>query len=120
MPARKPGSGKNDEFKKEIRKEVALIKEELEYIRKHVDKLWECSGESVERIQDLEIQVNFLTRMLMLLCEGPLGLNQKALHIFIKRAEKELLRDDQVSRLEDLFRLEQNPRKDKEGDSSSS
>jgi hypothetical protein len=82
------------------------IPAELMYLKKHVDKLWEYSTQAGDRLQDLEIQVNLLTRLLTTLCLENMGIRLSALRKLIRRIEKEAVADSQVSELEKWFRLE--------------
>ena len=58
-----------------------------------------------ERIQDLEIHVNLLTRLLTTLCVEKFGMRIGVLKRLIKRIEKEAIRDSQISHLEALYKL---------------
>ncbi len=104
-------------LQEEFRKEDKLLRENLDYIKKHVDKLWEYATDAKDRLQDLEIQVNLITRLLTTLCLEVLRMKPKALRRMIKRVEEEAVADSQVMHLEELFRLESREKKEekKEG-----
>lgn len=97
-------------LKEELRKENKVLHEGMDYIRKHLDKLWEYATEGRERLQDLEIQVNLLTRLLTALALQTLKMKPKALRRMIKQVEEEAVADSQVKHLEELFRMEAHDR----------
>ena len=111
MPARKkkvrPKAKKESRHSSEEfwRKDKALH-DALEYNKKHVDKLWEYATEARERLQDLEIQVNLITRLLTTLCLDVLHIKPKMLRRLIKKVEEEAVADSEVMHLEELFKLE--------------
>lgn len=110
---RKPRHQDLAHLQEEFRKEDKLLHESLDYIKKHVDKLWEYTADTKDRLQDLEIQVNLITRLLTALCLEVLRMKPKALRRMIKHIEEEAIADSQVMHLEELFRLE--PKEKKEG-----
>lgn len=116
MPRRKkrPGAPELAGLKEELRKEDKLLHEHLNYVKKHLDKLWEYATDAKDRLQDLEIQVNLLTRLVTTLCLEVLKINPKALSRLIKKVEKEAIADSQVMHLEELFRLEHPSKKEDE------
>ena len=69
-----------------------------------------------ERIQDIEIHVNLLTRLLTTLCVEKFGMRIGVLKRLIKRIEKEAIRDSQILHLETLYKM--SPPFDKKGHSS--
>lgn len=84
---------------------------DLDYIRKHLDKLWEQAQEASERLQDIEVHVNLLTRLFTALCIEKLGMRIGVLKRMIKKIEKEVIRDSQIYHLESLYQLSTNPSK---------
>ena len=90
----------------EVFKEVQELHHEVEYIRKHLDKLWEHVSVTNERLQDLEIQVNLLGRLITLICIEQLGIKLKSFKQLVRRIESETVADLQVHHLEELYRLE--------------
>ena len=78
---------------------------EVDYLKKHVDKLWEHAQEASERLQDIEVHVNLLTRLLTALCMEKLGMRLGVLKRMIKKIEKEAIRDTQIHHLESLYKL---------------
>lgn len=84
---------------------------EIEYLKKHLDKLWERAEEASERLQDIEVHVNLLTRLFTALCVEKLGMRIGVLKRLIKKIEKEVIRDTQIYHLESLFKLHHHPSK---------
>ena len=87
---------------------------EFAHVRKHIEKLWEIVESSEERLQDIEIHLNLLTRLLTTLCVEKFGMRVGVLKRLIKRIEKEAIRDSQIMHLESLYKLphtrkEENP-----------
>ncbi len=78
---------------------------EIERINKHIDKIWEFIERSEERLQDIEIHVNLLTRLLTTICIEKFGMRIGVLKRLIKRIEKEAIRDSQIMHLESLYKL---------------
>ena len=75
--------------KKRHSREYAL-RSDIVYIKKHLDKLWERSQEAQERLQDMEVHVGLLTRLVTTLCVEKLGMRLGVLKRMIKRIEKEV------------------------------
>ncbi len=90
----------------EMRREFRLVQEEARYIKKHLDKIWEYVAESSERIQDLEIQVNLLSRLFSTLAIEKVGMRLSDLRKLVRRIEKEAIDEYQIRHLEDLYKLE--------------
>ncbi len=82
---------------------------EMEYLKKHLDKLWEHAQETSERLQDIEVHVNLLTRLITALCVEKLGMRIGVLKRLIKKIEKEAIRDSQIHQLESLYELPHEP-----------
>lgn len=68
-----------------------------------------------DRIQDLEIHINLLTRLLTTLCVEKFGMRVGVLKRLIKRIEKEAIRDSQILHLESLYKLSLRPGKGTSG-----
>lgn len=98
---------KPDEFKKEI----AVLNSEIKYNRKHFDKIWENISETKERLQSLELHMNFNTRLLSIICSDKLGITNKEIIGLVKRIKKETEQEIQVRILEDLFKKKSRKRK---------
>lgn len=64
-----------------------------------------------ERLQDVEIHVNLLTRLLTTLCIEKFGMRVGVLKRLIKRIEKEAIRDSQILHLESLYKMSSTPPK---------
>ena len=98
-----------------IRKQLALITSEVEYEKKHRDKLWEKVAELSERMQEAEVQINVNTRLLTYVCIEELGISTTRIRKLLRRIEKETKEDQQIVMLEELFRKKSRPRKDRSG-----
>ena len=88
-----------------------LIKDSLAFhtefaeIRKKMERLGGDAQKLEERLQDLEIHANLLTRLLTTLCIEKFGMRVGVLKRLIKRIEKEAIRDSQILHLESLYKL---------------
>ena len=82
---------------------------ELDYLKKHLEKLWEHRQDASERLQDIEVHLNLLTRLLTSLCVEKLGMRLGVLKRMIKKIEKEAIRDSQIHHLESLYQLPHSP-----------
>ena len=82
-------------------------------LQNRVNKLSEDFQKSDERIQDIEIHLNLLTRLLTTLCVEKFGMRIGVLKRLIKRIEKEAIRDSQILHLETLYKM--SPPSDKKG-----
>ncbi len=89
-------------------------------LKKQVDKLTQDGQKMEERLQDVEIHVHLLTRLLTTLCIEKFGMRMGVLKRLIKRIEKEAIRDSQVLHLEYLYKLPLNPEKKNQYPNSSS
>jgi hypothetical protein len=78
---------------------------DIAHLKKQIQKLLEQTTKADERIQDLEIHVNLLTRLLTTLCVEKFGMRIGVLKRLIKRIEKEAIRDSQISHLEALYKM---------------
>ena len=84
---------------------------ELEYLKKHLDKLWEHAQDAAERLQDIEVHLNLLTRLFTTVCIEKLGMRIGVLKRMVKKIEKEAIRDTQIYHLESLYKLTHHPTK---------
>lgn len=84
---------------------------ELEYLKKHLDKLWEHAQDAGDRLQDIEVHMNLLTRLLTAICVEKLGMRVGVLKRMVKKIEKEVIRDTQIHHLESLYNLPESPSK---------
>ena len=87
------------------------VEAEIEYFKKHLDKLWEHTQEASERLQDIEVHLNLLTRLLTAVCVEKLGMRIGVLKRMVKKIEKEAIRDTQIYHLESLYNLTHRPSK---------
>ncbi len=83
------------------------VQNEIEKILKHLSKFHEFSNDAGERLEDLEIHISLLTRLMTTLCIEKLGMKVGVLKRMIKRIEKEAVRDSQIMHLESLYNLPQ-------------
>lgn len=88
-----------------IEGDTLTVRAELDHLKKHVERLWEQAEKSEERLQDIEIHVNLLTRLLTTICVEKFGMRVGVLKRLIKRVEKEAIRDSQILHLESLYKL---------------
>jgi chromosome segregation ATPase len=100
------------EFRHEFLKENREMAHRLDYMGKHLDKLWEHVSTTNERLQNLEIYVNILNRLVSTLCIEKMGIKLSALKKMLQHIENEAARDSQVNYLEELFRLDGRKRQD--------
>lgn len=91
--------------------EDPLWHSELDYLKKHLDKLWERAQDASERLQDIEVHVNLLTRLVTALCVEKLGMRVGVLKRLIKKIEKEVIQETQIHHLESLYKLPHRPSK---------
>ena len=85
-------------------------------LQKEFRKLTEDLQKQDERVQDIEIHLNLLTRLLTTLCVEKFGIRIGVLKRLIKRIEKEAIRDSQILHLETLYKM--SPPSNKKGSSS--
>lgn len=90
---------------------------EVQNLKEKVSKLLQSVQGLEDRMQDAEIHINLLTRLLTTLCVEKFGMRIGVLKRLIKRIEKEAIRDSQIMHLESLYQM---PAKDKKGQPPSS
>lgn len=98
----------SESFKNDLtlHSELMDLKKEVEYLKDENEK-------AQERLQDLEIHANLLTRLLTTLCVEKFGMRIGVLKRIIKRIESEAIRDSQIHHLESLYQLTFKPEKKK-------
>jgi hypothetical protein len=74
-------------------------------MKDNLQKYGELSQRTDDRLQDIEIHLNLLTRLLTTLCVEKFGMRIGVLKRMIKRIEKEAIRDSQILHLEELYKL---------------
>ena len=89
---------------------------EILQLKKRIQEISETLETSEEKIQDIEIHVNLLTRLITTLCIEKFGMRIGVLKRLIKRIEKEAIRDSQILHLEALYKLPH--QSDRKGSSS--
>ena len=119
MARKKPVKPKNS--KKKLTKSQAIEdamkhQGEMQQIKTHIERLWDFAEKSDERLQDIEIHVNLLTRLFTTLCIEKFGMRVGVLKRMIKRIEKEAIRDSQILHLESLYNLPFQTQKKKSSD----
>lgn len=92
------------DFSVTLRAEQTTLKESISKLEKKIAGL-------EERIQELEVHENILTRLLTTLCVEKFGMRIGVLKRFIKRVEKEAIRDSQIYHLESLYQMPDSPAK---------
>ncbi len=84
---------------------------ELNHLKKHFEKLKEHDEKMQDRLEDAEIHINLLTRLLTVICVEKMGMRIGVLKRLLKRIEKEAIRDSQILHLESLYNLPHQPEK---------
>lgn len=74
-------------------------------VQKRFTQFLEDLQKQDERIQDIEIHLNLITRLLTTLCVEKFGMRIGVLKRLIKRIEKEAIRDSQIMHLETLYKM---------------
>jgi len=95
-----------DQEVRELRRELRLMQHDVGYMKKHVDKLWEIGTESNRRLQDAEVQINLLSRLVVTLAIEKMNMRLSVLRRMIRRIEKDAITDSQIQQLESLYKLE--------------
>lgn len=108
---KKKSSGKKKKLDTNAAAGSLAFHTDLAYAKRLLQKLTEQGEKDQERIQDLEIHINLLTRLLTTLCVEKFGMRIGVLKRLIKRIEKEAIRDSQISHLEALYKLSDLPEK---------
>ena len=95
-----------DQEVRELRREIRLLQNDIGYIKKHLDKLWQIGTESSQRLQDAEVQINLLSRLVVTLAIEKMNMRLSVLRRMIRRIEKDAITDSQIQQLESLYKLE--------------
>lgn len=106
---RKPAVSKHSLSQADYEDTSLAFHKEILQQKKQIEKIWETVRGLEERMQDAEIHVNLLTRLLTALCIEKFGIRIGVLKRLIKRIEKEAIRDSQISQLESLYKLPHRP-----------
>ncbi|OQA57842.1 MAG: hypothetical protein BWY42_00271 [Candidatus Omnitrophica bacterium ADurb.Bin277] len=96
-----PASGK----KEDSLRDVLSLYSHIADIKKQLLDVANSRETNNDRITDLEVHVNLLTRLLMALCIEKLGMGIGVLKRLVKRIEREAVRDSQILELELLYKL---------------
>lgn len=86
-------------------RDVLGLHEEIARLGKALRESEQQAEALQERVQDIEIHVNLLTRLLTTLCIEKFGMRIGVLKRLIKRIEKEAIRDSQILHLESLYNM---------------
>jgi len=78
---------------------------------KEIEKLMHHVVRLQDRLEDVEIHVNLITRLISTLCVEKLGMRIGVLKRLLKRVEKEAIRDSQIVHLESIYNLPHSPKK---------
>lgn len=113
MKKRKHASGK---IKKVHQGEGSLksllsLYSRLADLKQQLDNLGDSNTKNSDRLTDLEVHLNLLTRLLTTLCVEKFGMKVGVLKRLVRRIEKEAVRDSQIMELESLYRSSQEPQK---------
>ena len=81
------------------------LENELHYLKKHIDKLWEFANDANGRLHDLEVHADLMQRLVVALALEKIGTDLHELRRLIRRAEKEAIADSEVFQLEELFKM---------------
>ena len=85
--------------------EALTFSNELSNLKQKNEKMSEAMEDLQFRMEDAEIHINLLTRLLTTLCVEKLGMRIGVLKRLLKRIEKEAIRDSQILHLESLYNL---------------
>ncbi len=85
--------------------ETLTVHAQLADYRQQINRLGELVRGLDDRLEDAEIHINLLTRLLTTLCVEKFGMRIGVLKRIIKRIEKEAIRDSQIMHLESLYKL---------------
>lgn len=91
--------------KRNIFQESLAMYSALEELKKEFLSLKEAGSKNEDRLADIEIHLNLLTRLLTTLCIEKFGIRAGALKSLVRRIEKEAMRDSQIMELESLYHL---------------
>ena len=81
------------------------LENELRYLKKHIDKLWEFAHDTSGRLHDLEVHADLMQRLVVALALEKIGTDLHELRRLIRQAEKEAIADSEVYQLEELFKM---------------
>ena len=73
--------------------------------KRELEGLAHKTDELSDRLEDSEIHINLLTRLVTTLCVEKMGMRIGVLKRLLKRIEKEAIRDSQIIQLESLYNL---------------
>ena len=74
-------------------------------LKQQADELSKTHNQNDDRLSNLEIHLNLLTRLLTTLCIDKFGIKMGVLKRLVKKVEKEAIRDSQILELESLYKL---------------
>jgi hypothetical protein len=86
-------------------KDTLSLYSRLVDLKKEISKMTETHTGIDDRLSDIEIHINLLTRLLTTLCIEKFGIRIGVLKRLVRRIEKEAVRDSQIMELEFLYNL---------------
>lgn len=96
--------------KKQAGSPLAVLNQ-LQFLKKHLDKLRSQNDQLHERVQDTEIHIALLIRFLTIICIEKLGMRIGVLKRLLKKIEKDAIRESQINHLESLYQIAEPPPK---------
>jgi len=75
-------------------------------LQKHLDKLGEVQKNNEARLEDAELHLNLVTRLLTTICIEHLGMRLGEFRRLTRRMEKDHREDHEISYLNDIYSLE--------------
>ncbi|MEA3560633.1 MAG: hypothetical protein U9R31_02555, partial [Candidatus Omnitrophota bacterium] len=95
-------------------KEIGILNSELKYDRKHLDKIWGNLSEIKERLQGLELHMNFNTRLLSIICSEKLAIKDREILSLVRRIKKDTEQEIQIKALDELFEKKSRKKRNRE------
>ena len=90
--------------KKSSLTEVLALYAQVSDLKNHLKETLENKARDEDRITDLEVHINLLTRLLTTLCIERFGFRVATLRRLVKRIENQAVRDSQIYELELLYK----------------
>lgn len=86
-------------------KDILSLYSKIADIKNDVKQVADSGNQADERLTDIEIHINLLTRLLTTLCIEKFGIQVGVLKRLVRRIEKEAIRDSQILELESIYNL---------------
>ncbi len=84
--------------------EMLALYAQVSDLKNHLKETLENKARDEDRITDLEVHINLLTRLLTTLCIERFGFRVATLRRLVKRIESQAVRDSQIYELELLYK----------------